>query len=31
MFDKDQRLILSNERYREMCGISRDQMKPGTY
>jgi PAS domain S-box-containing protein len=30
MFDKDQRLILCNERYREMYGISDDQTTPGT-
>jgi PAS domain S-box-containing protein len=29
MFDKDQRLILYNERYGEIYGIERDQIKPG--
>jgi PAS domain S-box-containing protein len=30
MFDKDQRLILCNERYSEMYGISGDQTRSGT-
>jgi two-component sensor histidine kinase len=30
MFDKDQRLILCNERYCEIYGIAPDQTKPGT-
>jgi PAS domain S-box-containing protein len=30
MFDKDQRLILCNDRYSEMYGISHDQTRPGT-
>jgi PAS domain S-box-containing protein len=30
MFDKDQRLILCNERYREIYGISDDETRPGT-
>jgi two-component sensor histidine kinase/PAS domain-containing protein len=30
MFDKDQRLILCNERYTEMYGLAPEQTKPGT-
>src|SRR5262249_28362031 len=30
MFDQDQRLIVCNERYREMYGLPHDQTRPGT-
>ena len=30
MFDAEQRLIVCNDRYREMYGLSREQVKPGT-
>ena len=30
MFDADQRLIVCNDRYRQMYGLSREQVKPGT-
>jgi len=29
MWDKDQRLVISNERYRDMYGLTSDQVKPG--
>ncbi|WP_375413208.1 PAS-domain containing protein [uncultured Bradyrhizobium sp.] len=30
MFDKDQKLMISNNRYREMYGLTPEQVKPGT-
>lgn len=30
MFDSEQRLVVSNARYADMCGISPEQAKPGT-
>jgi diguanylate cyclase (GGDEF)-like protein/PAS domain S-box-containing protein len=30
MFDRDQRLIVCNDRYAEMYGLTRDQTRPGT-
>jgi diguanylate cyclase (GGDEF)-like protein/PAS domain S-box-containing protein len=30
MFDRDERLIVCNERYADMYGLTRDQTKPGT-
>ena len=30
MFDGDQRIVVANARYREMYGLSPDQVKPGT-
>src|SRR3974390_260640 len=30
MFDKDQRLILCNDRYRQIYGLTPDQIKPGS-
>ncbi|MDP1865470.1 MAG: PAS-domain containing protein [Bradyrhizobium sp.] len=29
MWDKEQRLVISNDRYREMYGLTHDQVKPG--
>jgi signal transduction histidine kinase/CheY-like chemotaxis protein/HPt (histidine-containing phosphotransfer) domain-containing protein len=29
MWDKEQRLVISNSRYREMYGLTREQVKPG--
>jgi PAS domain S-box-containing protein len=30
MFDRDQKLLISNSRYREMYGLTPEQVKPGT-
>jgi len=31
MWDKEQRLVISNDRYREMYGLTPEQVKPGVY